>query len=191
MAVKCGNCGEELMGSVNRCWRCGQSLRAHAGPAHIPPVRRPPIRGDLQGPLDAVLMDDVPPVTTGVTPRRQGSPFAAGSPVQRLPIPVVPDQPLADKRPRVTAAAGAARQMSSGISMVLSLVALSLSFTFPLGAVLIALAALGFAVWGLTAPHRQIALGALIVACLVLALAIFIGALQLYQLLYPAGAGTL
>lgn len=42
MAVRCSKCGEELMGAVNRCWRCGQSFEVLAGPAGVPPVRRAP-----------------------------------------------------------------------------------------------------------------------------------------------------
>ena len=38
MAVYCANCGEELIGSVNRCWKCGQTvLSTPAG--GMPPVR--------------------------------------------------------------------------------------------------------------------------------------------------------
>lgn len=48
MAVMCANCGEELLGAVNRCWRCGQAVAAHHGDAAMPPVRRDPL------PLDQV-----------------------------------------------------------------------------------------------------------------------------------------
>ena len=40
MPVNCSHCGEPLMGSVNRCWRCGQSLVVVAGEPELPPIRR-------------------------------------------------------------------------------------------------------------------------------------------------------
>ena len=30
MAVRCSKCGEELLGPVNRCWKCGQQFAAQA-----------------------------------------------------------------------------------------------------------------------------------------------------------------
>ncbi|EAQ77585.1 hypothetical protein DSM3645_08296 [Blastopirellula marina DSM 3645] len=35
----CSNCGEELIGAVNRCWRCGRDFEIDAL-ADIPPIRR-------------------------------------------------------------------------------------------------------------------------------------------------------
>lgn len=43
MGVKCANCGEELLGAVNRCWRCGTRIESHPGDIALPPVRRAPI----------------------------------------------------------------------------------------------------------------------------------------------------
>ncbi len=53
MPVKCSNCGEELLGAVNRCWRCGKAFVAP--PADTPPVRRlPPSDAPLaQSPTNA------------------------------------------------------------------------------------------------------------------------------------------
>ena len=39
MAVSCAICGEELLGSVNRCWKCGNFVTSHPGDATQPPVR--------------------------------------------------------------------------------------------------------------------------------------------------------
>ncbi|PQO35360.1 hypothetical protein [Blastopirellula marina] len=39
MATICSNCGEELIGAVNRCWRCGREFELDAL-ADTPPVRR-------------------------------------------------------------------------------------------------------------------------------------------------------
>ena len=43
MAVVCAKCGEELLGSVNRCWRCGQRAVSTPDAADAPPVRRSPV----------------------------------------------------------------------------------------------------------------------------------------------------
>lgn len=58
MSVICSNCGEELMGAVNRCWKCGtpfvrsETVRSSPQDGHgstqtvqlqVPPVRRAPV----------------------------------------------------------------------------------------------------------------------------------------------------
>lgn len=50
MSVHCAYCGEELMGAVNRCWRCGRRFEHAPTPESEPPVRRAPIAGSLQHP---------------------------------------------------------------------------------------------------------------------------------------------
>ncbi len=39
MSVRCAHCGEELLGAVNRCWKCGQQFIAQPTPDGLPPVR--------------------------------------------------------------------------------------------------------------------------------------------------------
>ena len=43
MAVRCSKCGEELLGPVNRCWKCGQQFSAQAETGGLPPVRYAPV----------------------------------------------------------------------------------------------------------------------------------------------------
>ena len=43
MPVICAKCGEELMGAVNRCWKCGQQAISTPDSAGAPPVRRSPV----------------------------------------------------------------------------------------------------------------------------------------------------
>jgi hypothetical protein len=43
MAVHCAHCGEELLGAVNRCWRCGTMIESHGGQQDLPPVRQTPV----------------------------------------------------------------------------------------------------------------------------------------------------
>jgi hypothetical protein len=37
MPIRCANCGEELLGAVNRCWRCGTNVPARSGVPDLPP----------------------------------------------------------------------------------------------------------------------------------------------------------
>src|SRR6478672_8845126 len=53
MAVRCSKCGEELLGPVNRCWKCGQQFTAQAESGGLPPVRFTPV--DLPG--DVVIAE--------------------------------------------------------------------------------------------------------------------------------------
>src|SRR6478752_7842357 len=86
MAVRCSKCGEELLGAVNRCWKCGQIFALHPEMDGTPPVRaeRPPsneplpaaVAGQATGqapvgttPLAAMTPATVPPQVTAWTPR--------------------------------------------------------------------------------------------------------------------------
>ncbi|MDG2384021.1 MAG: hypothetical protein P8N76_20280 [Pirellulaceae bacterium] len=40
MSVRCSKCGEQLLGSVNRCWQCGQTFTGNAQTSEVPPIRR-------------------------------------------------------------------------------------------------------------------------------------------------------
>ncbi|MCA9164050.1 MAG: hypothetical protein KDA62_13770 [Planctomycetales bacterium] len=42
MAVRCAKCNEELLGAVNRCWRCGTPFASRGGDVNEPPLRRRP-----------------------------------------------------------------------------------------------------------------------------------------------------
>lgn len=42
MAVRCAKCNEELLGAVNRCWRCGTPFASRGGDVSEPPLRRRP-----------------------------------------------------------------------------------------------------------------------------------------------------
>jgi hypothetical protein len=65
MAVYCSHCGEELLGAVNRCWKCGRTFSARLDPSGLPPIRRPPLTGSLDaadfsetGALVAEVLDE-------------------------------------------------------------------------------------------------------------------------------------
>ena len=42
MTIRCAHCGEELLGAVNRCWRCGTPHVLRSGADSLPPVRIDP-----------------------------------------------------------------------------------------------------------------------------------------------------
>ena len=93
MQVCCGKCGAELLGAVNRCWRCGTAVLSRPGDTRIPPVRRPPLPGaagsgvavspaDGPAPGGPVMLAPADAPGTGavaapVVARRVGSPFTA------------------------------------------------------------------------------------------------------------------
>ena len=58
MPVHCATCGEELLGSVNRCWKCGNQFEALAEDG-LPPIIRAPVPSDTQPVEDDVPVADV------------------------------------------------------------------------------------------------------------------------------------
>jgi len=54
VAVKCSKCGEELLGAVNRCWRCGQAFVASPEAPTAPSA-------DIEAGVDAVDGDGTAP----------------------------------------------------------------------------------------------------------------------------------
>lgn len=81
MEVSCSRCGAELLGAVNRCWRCGQPVLSRSDGTDSPPVRRPPLRGPLDvppwRPLDAEVLV-VGPEGGGTEERNAAGERAAG-----------------------------------------------------------------------------------------------------------------
>jgi len=61
MAVNCAKCGEELLGAVNRCWRCGTMLESRPGNTDLPPVRRAPIPLEAEDVSTTADSEDEPP----------------------------------------------------------------------------------------------------------------------------------
>ena len=58
MAVTCAHCGEQLMGSVNRCWRCGRDVQSRPGPVHRVIA---PCRGITRRPFDFLQRQEANP----------------------------------------------------------------------------------------------------------------------------------
>ena len=61
MNVHCGNCGQELLGAVNRCWRCGQEFMPASESNEARRVRTASGACLPEPPLEAeVLNEDAP-----------------------------------------------------------------------------------------------------------------------------------
>jgi hypothetical protein len=172
------------MGAVNRCWRCGKALVVHSGPQNVPPIRRSPITGPLDAPLEAAIVSDFPAVPE--PEMRRGSPFVANAPTLRHSGPVPSPAEIETPRPPRTRTYESqfAAQVAAITAMVLGMVALALGHTVPIAALSLALVVLGFGIWGLFSQRRGIAIFGLILGCCALAWGGFGTVVQLYELMY-------
>lgn len=91
MSVCCSECGEPIIGNVNRCWRCGNQIQAVADAENKPPVRRRPVVLDEPRPLATVLNAEAPVATPAeaIIPTR-----SAPKPAIEAAKPVYPENPL-------------------------------------------------------------------------------------------------
>jgi hypothetical protein len=189
MTVQCAKCGEELMGSVNRCWRCGQEFVARSGDASLPPIRRSPLVAatadvwvaELSGAIPTTV--DIPAVTKTV---RRGSPFADRGTATLQTINPEPTRcerdATADREARYQKNGGAAA--GAVLAIPLGLISLLAAFLFPLAGFPLALLGLGFGVWGLNSRGRALAVAGLLICCLSLAIATFYGSVEIYTNVY-------
>ena len=170
MVVKCAHCGETLMGSVNRCWQCGKEFESRTGPAETPPLRRPPIVGPLDGPLEAVVVAPEPldpAESSEVTSQpdrwqRRGSPFA----VKEVDVVEAEGAQFASDIPKATVYPRALGASGGGIAaIVLACISVVVVFLFPFGGLVLTAVGLGLGVWGLRAPRRGPAIVGLVLCC--------------------------
>ena len=96
MKVSCSNCGEELLGSVNRCWKCGTAIQPLAGDVQTPPVRRAPIpdlwaysEPGVERAVEAEVLAEAD-LTGGEAVAESARPVAVPSP-QDVRVPAEPD----------------------------------------------------------------------------------------------------
>lgn len=164
MGVRCTKCGEELLGAVNRCWRCGQKVAAHADAAAPPTVRPEILAVSTDEPLDAVVLEDGAAATTTA--------IASGPPV-KPPRPLSTAERIDAKRKSLMAMGGTVG------SLVLGSFALALA-AFRFEAALIALMGLVMGIWGLYSPRRRLALFAMLLCWLGIGVGTYTGVRQLY-----------
>jgi hypothetical protein len=167
MAVRCSKCGEELLGAVNRCWKCGQPFALHPEIDGRPPVRAetPP---DASQPLEATVVD----------PSSGGLPAAATIPVAapRFTLPRRSSTAeLVDARRAAMMAMG-----GTVASIVLGIFAAGLAVIWPPAAI-IAILGLAMGIWGLGSPRRNWALIGMLLCCLAIGLGAYGGARATYQ----------
>jgi len=188
MAVRCTRCGEELLGAVNRCWKCGQQFQVRPTVDGLPPVRAEVVAAAAVASLPAsealearVLDDDVGEQTTAPT-------FAATPPVAVLvaPMQAMPPHPLATPRPPRPRVVGQptniAAEGGAYAALLLGLFGLLLSWSLFYGA-LVALVGLLAGIWGIYSPRRNVALIGMLLCAVGMGLGTFTGVRQLNRYL--------
>ena len=117
MKINCGQCGEELLGSVNRCWRCGlefepldgEQPQISRGPlslddhvSHLSPLDNVPLatldadaNDGGQAEVVAELVTPSPPGNRdSIAHPAPGSPFAPSHTSSNRPLPASYDQSM-------------------------------------------------------------------------------------------------
>jgi hypothetical protein len=172
MSVRCSKCGEELLGAVNRCWKCGNSLALRPEIDGRPPVRRQSPPG-AQEPLDAIVLEQGVELATAFAGGQ--SPFMATAVAARQTSPRRPSTgELIDARRASLMAMG-----GTVGSLVLGLFAAILAILWPPAAI-IAVLGLALGIWGLSSPRRNLALVGMLLCCLAIGLGAYGGARALY-----------
>ena len=114
MPVYCANCGEELLGAVNRCWRCGRTFAPSTGAHDVPPVRRSPPRAAL---ATAEVVGEEVSDTAGRI--RRGSPFGDSKGTRITPTSRAPDRPAIPEVPESPATTQYPAHLASAVGALL------------------------------------------------------------------------
>jgi hypothetical protein len=179
MAVHCSKCGEELLGAVNRCWKCGQMFALHPEMDGRPPVRAEAVVGGNEA-LNAIVVE--PAVGNPMQPP-EGGPAVAS-----LATPTLAQPPMARViQPRRASAAELIDARRAGMmamggtvtSLVLGVFAAGLAAIWP-PAAMVAVLGLVMGIWGLSSPRRNWALVGMLLCCLAIGLGTFRLARNIY-----------
>jgi hypothetical protein len=177
MTVRCAHCGEELLGAVNRCWKCGQSFSAQPTVDGLPPVRSQAPAAAAVGAavaqaeaIEARVLDDDqagPLAETTVLTISQTADATAADPESAPPMSIfpLPPNPLATPsayesapsfpapqryvppRPNIAALGGAYGALLLGIFALLLA-------PFRWEAAIVAFVGLLAGIWGIYSPRR-------------------------------------
>jgi hypothetical protein len=165
MVTRCPHCREELLGAVNRCWKCGQSIDdTVAGSAAVV------IPDDPDQPLDAVVMN-------------------AGSSAQGMACPQRVRQHTGTSQQIDARRAGQMAMGGTVASLVLGVFAVFISLVWP-PAALIGVLGLGMGLWGLYSPRRGWALVGMLLCCLAVGIGTVGAARHISSRLQPTAAGS-
>jgi hypothetical protein len=202
MAVRCAKCGEELLGAVNRCWKCGTTFAARPEIDGRPPImlEMPPAEAAAlaavpltAAPLEAVVLDEVPTNSEAPGPRMPvvaaesapAPPPATSAPPPQPPMATVLMKPRLVSRTsspadRVESLRQSNMAMGGTVgAVVLGAFALALSL-FRFEAAIIATLGLIMGIWGLQSRRRNWALAAMLLCCLAIGVGSYTGMRQLY-----------
>ena len=165
-AVHCSKCGEELLGAVNRCWKCGQAFALPPEMDGRPPVRAVAAVGSSQ-PLEAIVVEHVS--------KTSGS---------SLSVPVASSRPIPSRMSSTAELIEARRAglMAMGgtvTSLVLGLFSAVLAALWPPAAI-VAVLGLMMGIWGLSSPRRNWALVGMLLCCLAIGFGTFGMARRIY-----------
>jgi hypothetical protein len=197
MSVHCSQCGEELMGAVNRCWKCGQQFAARPTVDGLPPVRPAyeAVAVELSHePLEARVLEDDAAVAAAEFPLpTAGTAYGVMSVESASAVAALPPHPLATPRPAAAAPASQFRpvyqppnfaaQGGAYTALALGLCGLALSF-WRWEAAVIAFVGLIAGLWGIYSPRRNLALVGMLLCALAMGLGSYRGVSDLYVFLY-------
>ena len=172
MPVHCSKCGEELLGAVNRCWKCGQTFALPPEMDGRPPVRAAATIAPGQ-PLEAIIVGELAVAA--------GSPFGPGGPT--VVPPAIPRMALS----RVASTAELIEARRAGLmamggtvtSLVLGVFSAILAAFWPPAAI-VAVLGLIMGIWGLSSPRRNLALVGMLLCCLAIGFGTFGMARRIY-----------
>jgi hypothetical protein len=197
MPVRCTKCGEELLGAVNRCWKCGQVFAVRPEIDGRPPLRLEMPSASADQPLEAEVLDDAAAAAAIAAEsqvfsgsgssdmdklRPKKTPDALGVPFAPIPAiaPRMTTRHTASTAERIDAQRQAIMAMGGTVgSLVLGVFALVIA-TWRVEAAVIALLGLVMGIWGLYSPRRNWALLAMLLCCLAIGLGSYTGAHQLW-----------
>ena len=200
MTVRCAHCGEEMLGAVNRCWKCGHQVSVSAELGELPPVRPqqehiplPVDASDMPMPLEAeVLPEEDDSVHLLAALAEEHSPYSSdGAELPPISPQVVQHQPLPTRRDSMrgrgeyrhpahhpTAATGGAMG-----SLLLGVVSIVVSW-FTVSGMLLAVFGLALGAWGISSNRRKMAAAGMILCCIALTIGSMVAALWMYDNLY-------
>ena len=199
MTVKCAQCGEEVLGAVNRCWQCGAPIASRPGDVNLPPVRGAPIAdsaaagpdrrraepptddaGESDGAVLAQLADGESGHHQTLGEHTAGEPgappVAAASATPASSITHgAGSEAVAPRYPRYAASVG-----GSIASLVLGALSLIASF-YTASAVVTAVLGIGMGIWGLYSTRRGPAILGILLGCGAMAIGGVNGVVRMYE----------